>query len=786
MTGPIDRSSYAHLLSPLALAMAATASDPRPYTYAAHLDLLSQKLVKLRMREPGTARSLLVTMPPRHGKSELCSHWFPAWAIAVEPADKVILTSYEAEFAASWGRKVRRSVHDHYPILGARIMEDSRAAHRWETGDGGGMTTAGVGGPITGRGAPILICDDPIKNAEEANSKVLRDSLWEWWTTTFLTRMEPDHHGNEPIVILILCMAGDTPVLRPDGTETPLRDIRPGDVIATYEAGRIISATVKNWANQGPDNVFAIRTKSGRVVRANARHPFLAIRRDGGLEWRRTDTLRRGDRILRVTEESGTESPAPPMDVEHPSAAEGSASRTTAKTAGPEGTDRPPATLNHDERFDSGAATGSPSRRTTEPLRTRTAGAPSAEGDPTRSTGPSTGPKSSASTTTTIRDPSGDSSATTATSSSGERARNPSYAPPLNTWSVGPDEIVEVAEAGTEDVFDIEVEGTHNFIANGYVASNTRWHEDDLAGRLMALPEFKLWEHLDLPAFSRGADIDALGRPEGTALWPEKFDAVALESRRSRIGVRAFTSLYQQSPTPPEGAAIHRAWWRWYEEKDRPKLEEFDQVIQSWDTTFGATASSDYVAGGLIGRIHNRFYVLDCVHQRLNGPDTLKAIYQMDEQYPIAKWAVIEDSASGSMILDILERERGHVTRGKTKGRSKEVRLHWGVNSVAAIIERGQVFLPKDCHWATKIVDEAASFPNAAHDDLVDMLVQGIEHLMPRAWLAEGIAERDARNIEPANLWEAMSHMLHGKVQAKLKALKDRKRHSAGLQFPGV
>jgi len=518
MTGPIDRSSYAHLLSPLALAMAATASDPRPYTYAAHLDLLSQKLVKLRMRESGTARSLLVTMPPRHGKSELCSHWFPAWAIAVEPADKVILTSYEAEFAASWGRKVRRSVHDHYPILGARIMEDSRAAHRWETGDGGGMTTAGVGGPITGRGAPILICDDPIKNAEEANSKVLRDSLWEWWTTTFLTRMEPDHHGNEPIVILIL----------------------------------------------------------------------------------------------------------------------------------------------------------------------------------------------------------------------------------------------------------------------------TRWHEDDLAGRLMALPEFKLWEHLDLPAFSRGADIDALGRPEGTALWPEKFDAVALESRRSRIGVRAFTSLYQQSPTPPEGAAIHRAWWRWYEEKDRPKLEEFDQVIQSWDTTFGATASSDYVAGGLIGRIHNRFYVLDCVHQRLNGPDTLKAIYQMDEQYPIAKWAVIEDSASGSMILDILERERGHVTRGKTKGRSKEVRLHWGVNSVAAIIERGQVFLPKDCHWATKIVDEAASFPNAAHDDLVDMLVQGIEHLMPRAWLAEGIAERDARNIEPANLWEAMSHMLHGKVQAKLKALKDRKRHSAGLQFPGV
>ena len=175
--------------------------------------------------------------------------------------------------------------------------------------------------------------------------------------------------------------------------------------------------------------------------------------------------------------------------------------------------------------------------------------------------------------------------------------------------------------------------------------------------------------------------------------------------------------------------------------------------------------------------------MLECRHERLNGPNTLKAIYKMDEQYPQAKWAVIEDSASGSMILDILERERGHVTRGKTKGRSKDVRLHWGVNSVAAIIERGQVFLPRDRSWATKLVDEAAAFPHGAHDDLVDMLVQGIEHLMPKAWLAENMMARLAKEVAPGDLWAQMSRALHGKIHKRLKDLRGQKGASG---FPGL
>lgn len=128
-------------------------------------------------------------MPPRHGKSEMVSHWFPVWLLTRWAHLRIILASYEAEFAASWGRRVRNTVNDISPGL---IEADSRAADRWTTSAGGGMTTAGVGGPITGRGANVLIIDDPVKNAEEAESPTYRERAWEWWTSTAYTRLEPD------------------------------------------------------------------------------------------------------------------------------------------------------------------------------------------------------------------------------------------------------------------------------------------------------------------------------------------------------------------------------------------------------------------------------------------------------------------------------------------------------------------------------------------------------------------------------------------------------------------
>ncbi len=132
-------------------------------------------------------------MPPRHGKSEFASKVFPAWYLATHPDKRVIVASYAAEFAATWGRKARELLQDHgMRFFDAALRHDSKAADAWNIeGHSGGMQTCGVGGPLTGKGADILIIDDPIKNAEEANSEVYRQKTWDWYISTAYTRLEP-------------------------------------------------------------------------------------------------------------------------------------------------------------------------------------------------------------------------------------------------------------------------------------------------------------------------------------------------------------------------------------------------------------------------------------------------------------------------------------------------------------------------------------------------------------------------------------------------------------------
>jgi predicted phage terminase large subunit-like protein len=133
----------------------------------------------------------MVMMPPRHGKSEYISRGFPAWFVGMWPDKRVILCSYEHGFAAEWGRKARDILTNYGHLFGTGVREDVAAQDRWETEQGGGMVTAGVGGAITGRGGHLMIIDDPHKNAEEAFSETMRQKVWDWWVSTFYTRREP-------------------------------------------------------------------------------------------------------------------------------------------------------------------------------------------------------------------------------------------------------------------------------------------------------------------------------------------------------------------------------------------------------------------------------------------------------------------------------------------------------------------------------------------------------------------------------------------------------------------
>lgn len=158
------------------------------WTRAPHLTMLSQLIVEAAM---GRRKRILISLPPRHGKSELISKWTPLWYLNLLPQNRVILASYAHDFAETWGRAVRNLAIEHADTLRFRIAPDSSAASKWYTTAGGGMFTTGVGGPLTGLGADLFLIDDPTKNMEDASSETLREKQWEWFTSTAYTRLEP-------------------------------------------------------------------------------------------------------------------------------------------------------------------------------------------------------------------------------------------------------------------------------------------------------------------------------------------------------------------------------------------------------------------------------------------------------------------------------------------------------------------------------------------------------------------------------------------------------------------
>lgn len=142
----------------------------------------------------GEVTRLIVTMPPRHGKSQLVSRQFPAYYIGHKPAAQIIATSYSFALSKTFSRDVRRLMQsDEYKWVfpDLELASDSGAVDRWETDAGGAYLSAGLSGSITGHGADLLIVDDPISNREEAESKVIRDKVWDFFTGSLYTRLHP-------------------------------------------------------------------------------------------------------------------------------------------------------------------------------------------------------------------------------------------------------------------------------------------------------------------------------------------------------------------------------------------------------------------------------------------------------------------------------------------------------------------------------------------------------------------------------------------------------------------
>jgi predicted phage terminase large subunit-like protein len=245
----------------------------------------------------------------------------------------------------------------------------------------------------------------------------------------------------------------------------------------------------------------------------------------------------------------------------------------------------------------------------------------------------------------------------------------------------------------------------------------TRWHEDDLAGRLQKEGG---WDVVRFPALAEENDI--LGREVGEALCPDRFDVAKLLEIKQIIGSRFFSALYQQAPTPSEGELFKRDEWDFWDVLP----EKFDEIIQSWDMTFKDTKQSDFVVGQVWGRLKANYYLIDQVRAKMSFTKSKAEVIKLSARYPLATVKLIEDKANGTAIIDTLKEDvEGIIAINPTE--SKYARA----SSVQPLCEAGNVFLPnKERHpWVDDFIEECTFFPNGAHDDQVDAMSQALTRL---------------------------------------------------------
>lgn len=246
----------------------------------------------------------------------------------------------------------------------------------------------------------------------------------------------------------------------------------------------------------------------------------------------------------------------------------------------------------------------------------------------------------------------------------------------------------------------------------------TRWHEDDLAGRLLRVAgedaAADQWEVIKLPAL---AEVnDPLGRALDEPLWPERYDNDALLQTKASVGPYVWAALYQQRPAPAEGGLLKRSWWKRY--ADLPG--GITEWLQSWDMAFKETKTSDFVVGQVWARKGADCYLVDQVRRRMDFPATLEAVKALSARYPKALTKLVEDAANGPAVIAALRHEVAGLVAVKPQG-GKEARA----SAISGMVEAGNVHLPETA-WAEEFIAEATAFPNGPNDDQVDAASQAL------------------------------------------------------------
>lgn len=299
------------------------------------------------------------------------------------------------------------------------------------------------------------------------------------------------------------------------------------------------------------------------------------------------------------------------------------------------------------------------------------------------------------------------------------------------------------------------------------IVAHTRWHEDDLTGRLVRESEDETgdaWEVIRLPALAEAPDPastdpilrmpDPLGREPGEVLEPEKFPEPAVRARARALGTYLASGLEQQRPAPAEGKELLREWFVLYEASEAPRKPEV--AISSWDLKLKDREAGDFVVGQVWWRTAGAFWLVDQLRGGFDHATTACAIALLAVRHPEVGRHVVESAGSadevipqlrkamdGYVVTDEMARrlgmtpdERAKVQQLRRRGMSriqpnpprgdKSVRAR---AFIAPNAEGGLVRLPADAAWTPVLLDELAGFPDATHDDQVDAMSQALQKL---------------------------------------------------------
>ncbi len=284
------------------------------------------------------------------------------------------------------------------------------------------------------------------------------------------------------------------------------------------------------------------------------------------------------------------------------------------------------------------------------------------------------------------------------------------------------------------------------------VLINTRWHTDDLAGRLLAEADNggEKWEVLSLPA-EAGAG-DPLGRAPGELLWPEWFtESMFREAKRD---VRNWSALYQQEPTPDTGYYFQAEWVRWYDEM--PDI----RTMQTYGASDYAVSSQegDYTVHGVFGvDPADNIYVLDWWREQTTSDEWIEAFLDLMDKWQTLMWAEEQGQILKSVGPFIQKRQQERQVYGYRRAYVSSHDKETRAQAIRGRMAMGKVYFPRRKPWATDLISEMLRFPAGKNDDQVDVL-----SLVGRM-LATLVRGDDIRPVEPSR---GLAEMTYDEVYA--------------------